>query len=81
MYRRQQHLSSAARRKGVILLVVITLLTLFAVVGLTFVLYAESEATSARTFREAQNLEDIQEVLKNQPPLHVQHDQTARNQC
>src|SRR5262245_41848128 len=41
------------KRRGVILLVVITMLSLFAVVGLSFVFYAESEATAARTFREA----------------------------
>jgi hypothetical protein len=46
--------SSGATRRGMILLVVITLLTLFALVGIAFVLYAESEATSSRVFREAQ---------------------------
>jgi hypothetical protein len=43
-------------RHGVILLVVITLLTLFAVVGLAFVLYAQSEAQAARLAREAETL-------------------------
>ena len=43
----------AHERRGVILLVVITLLTLFAVVGLAFVTYAESAATASRIFREA----------------------------
>src|SRR5438045_761105 len=40
-------------RRGIVLLIVITLLTLFAVTGLSFVFYAESEATSAKVFREA----------------------------
>jgi hypothetical protein len=54
MYRRQ-HATPAARR-GVILLVVVILLTLFAVVGLSFVLYAESEANSSRIARDAEVL-------------------------
>jgi hypothetical protein len=53
MYR-PKHLP-ATQRRGVILLVVITLLTLFAVVGLTFVLYAEGEANASRFYREAQD--------------------------
>ena len=40
-------------RPGAILLVVLTLLALFAVIGLAFVLYAESESTAARVHREA----------------------------
>ena len=40
-------------RRGAILMVVLGMLTLMAIVGLTFVLRAESEATAARTYREA----------------------------
>jgi hypothetical protein len=42
-------------RRGSILIVVIGLLALFAVVGLSFVLYADAEATAARSARAARN--------------------------
>ena len=48
--------SPPLRRPGAILLVVLALLALFAVIGLSFVLYAESEANSARVSREARRL-------------------------
>src|SRR5438105_3225622 len=40
-------------RRGVILIIVIALLALFAVVGLSFVFYAESEAISSRYDNQA----------------------------
>src|SRR5262245_6851266 len=55
MYR-PRHSRTEANRRGVILLVVITMLTLFAVVCITFVYYAESEATASRIYKEANDV-------------------------
>jgi hypothetical protein len=45
------------KRAGVVLLVVITLLTLFAVVGIAFVLFSQSEAVASRVWRESETLQ------------------------
>lgn len=42
-----------ARRSGVILMVVLALLTLFAIVGLTFVAYSEKQAAASLNWRDA----------------------------
>jgi len=55
MFRPQANSASSPRR-GIILLVVVALLTLFAIVGLTFVLYAEGEAKASQTSRDAQSI-------------------------
>ena len=54
MFRPQTSTLGSPRRRGAILIVVLALLTLFAVIGLSFVFYADSEATSSRLNREAQ---------------------------
>src|SRR5712692_8482758 len=46
--------SRPAERKAVILLVVISLLTLFAIVALSFLLYANAEANASKLFRDGE---------------------------
>ncbi len=53
MYR-PRLLPPAERRRAVILMVVLVLLTLFAIVGLAFVLYADGQADESRLSRESQ---------------------------
>lgn len=48
----------STRRAGAVLLVVLAMLALFAIVGLSFVFYAESRATSSRIYREGQTLNE-----------------------
>jgi hypothetical protein len=51
----RNHQPHGARRRGVILIVVLSLLTLFAVLGLAFVLYADSSALSSNVAKQAEN--------------------------
>lgn len=55
MYR-SQHQNSTDARRGVILMVVLALLTLFAIVGLSFVFYAQAAADASRAAKDADAL-------------------------
>lgn len=48
----RRHAARRPARRGAILLIVLTMLALFAVIGLSFVLYSESEATAARIHKD-----------------------------
>src|SRR5947208_8694784 len=48
------HMNATGRREGVVLLIVITMLALFAVVALSFVYYADAEATNSQLARQTQ---------------------------
>ena len=50
-------LTSNRSRRGAVLIVVLAMLVLFAVLGLSFVLYAESRASAARSNVIAENRE------------------------
>lgn len=54
LYRSTNSALQRPTRKGVVLLVVITLLALFAAVGLSFVYYAEAQANASRVSAQAQ---------------------------
>ena len=55
--RTQTHLDTpSGRRPGAVLLIVITLMALFTAIGLSFVYYAEAEATASKLFREGTDL-------------------------
>jgi hypothetical protein len=57
-----RHQGSGRRRRGVIMLVVLAMITLLAILGITFVMSSDSMATSARIYREAQVLSSYSNI-------------------
>ena len=51
--KRRRHPKTTDPRRGIILLVVLALLTLFLVVGLSFVIYADSDLDASNNSRDA----------------------------
>jgi hypothetical protein len=73
-----------APRKGIILLVVLALLTLFTIIGISFVLYADAAATQAKTAKDSNNLfqpdmepEDCLSYFLNQFLFDVRDDESG----
>jgi hypothetical protein len=66
----------AAGRRGTILVVVLALLTIFAVIGIAFVFYSDGEMVAARYAREAENRNG---QMIPSPPAFDQHAEQALN--
>ncbi len=68
--KRYLHQQRSTTRRGAVLIVVLAMLALFAVIGLSFVLYAESQANMAdsnkRSYNEGQTWEQFLEVNPEQ---------------
>jgi hypothetical protein len=64
------HISEPSRRQGVILMVVLALLTLFAIIGVSFVYYADAEAKASQLDREAQQQAKITDDVDAQKILN-----------